>query len=143
MASRRPLVLNAGQVQQLQSGDVIGGSIGGVIFSLKRNSGLTTGKLAGYWTCPYAGTITSWNITVDTGTITLKVWKIATGTAHPTSADSINTSGISLSSNTSIHSTDLSDFTTTAVAVGDIFAVEITAVSGVLDLGGSIEITKT
>jgi hypothetical protein len=99
--------------------------------------------MVGYWTCPFAGTISAWNLTVDAGTITVKIWKIATGTAHPTNADSINTSGISLSSGTSIRSTTLTDFTTTAVAIDDIFAVEITAVSGVFDFGGSIEITRS
>ncbi len=145
MAVRTPLVLVAGEIQQLQAGDTIpGGSVvSNLVFGLKRTAGVPVAKLAGYWTCPFAGTITAWNLTVDTGTITVKIWKIATGTAHPTSANSINTSGLSLSSNTSIHSTDLSDFTTTAVAVGDIFAVEVTVVSGVLDFGGSIEITRT
>ena len=146
MAVKIPLVLTNGEIEQLQSGDTIPGSSGGIgnfIFGLKRSSGVATGKLGGYWTCPFAGTITAWNISVDTGTITVKIWKIATGTAHPTSADSINTSGISLSSNTSIHSTDTTDFTTTTVSIGDIFAAEITAVSSVLDFGGSIEITKT
>jgi hypothetical protein len=38
------------------------------------------------------------------------------------------------------HSTDLSDFTTVDVAVGDVFACEITAVNGLEDFGGSIEI---
>jgi hypothetical protein len=113
-------------------------------FDFRKTSGLVTGKLPGYWTCPFSGTITGWNITLDTGTITLKVWKKATGTAKPTSADSINTSGISLSTGTNVRSVTLTDFTTLAVAAGDIFAAEITAVGGgVTDFGGSIEITQT
>lgn len=115
----------------------------GFSFGLKRTSGVSTGKLPMYWTCPYSGTISAWNITVDAGTITVKVWKKATGTVHPTSSDSINTSGIALSTGTSIHSTTLSDFTTLVVTAGDIFAVEVTASSGVFDLGGSIEITQS
>ncbi len=121
----------------------VSGSKSNFTFGIKRAAGVVTGKLAGYWTCPFAGTISAWNLTVDAGTITIKIWKIATGTAHPTSADSINTSGIALSAGTHLHSTDLSDFTTTAVAAGDTFVCEITAVSGVSDFGGSIEITKT
>jgi len=112
-------------------------------FGASRTSGVAVGKLAGFWTCPFTGTIVGWNITVDAGTVTLKIWKIATGTAKPTNANSINTSGISLSSGTSIRSSTLTDFTTTAVTAGDIFACEITAVSGVTELGGAVEITQS
>lgn len=146
MALRLPVVIVDGELQQLQPGDSIpagSAGVGNFTFGLKRAAGLITEKIAGYWTCPFAGTITGWNLTVDAGTITVKIWKIATGTTKPTSANSINTSGISLSAGTSVHSTTLTDFTTTAVAIGDIFACEITAVAGVIDFGGSIEITKS
>lgn len=83
-----------------------------------------------YMHLPYACTIQAWNIAVDTGTVTAKVWKVASGTAIPTSGDSINTSGIAISSNTNVRSTTLSDFTTVAVAAHDIAAVTLTAVSG-------------
>jgi hypothetical protein len=112
-------------------------------FSLRKTAGVVVGKLPGFWACPFSGTIVGWNITVDTGTITFKIWKIATGTAKPTAANSINTAGISLSTGTSIRSTVLIDFTTLAVTAGDIFACEITAVSGVTEFGGAIEITQT
>ena len=62
-------------------------------------------------------------------TATVKFWKIATGTATPTSTNSINTSGVAISTGTAIHSTTLSDFTTTAVAANDIFAVQLSAVA--------------
>lgn len=146
MAVRIPIVIVNGELQQLQPGDTIpGGSagVGNFVFGLKRSSGVPVGKIAGYWTCPFAGTISAWNLSVNAGTITVKIWKIATGTAVPTNANSINTSGISLSTGTSIHSTSLGDFTTLAVVVGDIFACEVTAVSGVNDFGGSIEITRS
>lgn len=91
-------------------------------------SALTTSEVA-YVTVPFACTIAAYNILVDAGTITLKTWKIATGTAIPTSANSISTSGVSISSGTAIHSTTVSDFTSTAVAANDIVAAAITAVS--------------
>jgi hypothetical protein len=112
-------------------------------FGLRKTAGVATGKLPMFWTCPFAGTITGWNITADTGTITVKIWKIATGTAKPTNANSINTSGISLATGTAIRSATLTDFTTLAVAAGDIFAAEVTAVSGVTDFAGAIEITQS
>lgn len=106
-------------------------------------SAITTGKVKGFFTCPYAGTITAWNITVDTGTVTIKAWKIASGTAKPTNANSINTSGVALSSGTAVHSTTLTDFTTTTVAANDIFAFEITAISGPTELSYGLQINKT
>jgi hypothetical protein len=90
---------------------------------------LTVGTVT-YFTHPSACTIAAWNITVDTGTITIDVWKIATGTAIPTVANSITASALpAISSGTAIHSTTLTGWTT-AVAANDIFGVEINAVSG-------------
>ncbi len=96
-----------------------------------------------YVTVPFSGNIVAWSIGVDTGTATVKVWKVATGTATPTSGNSISSLGVSLSSNTYIRSTTLSDFTTTTVAANDIFAFEITAVSGATRIAFELEITAT
>lgn len=83
-----------------------------------------------YLPVPFACTISQYTLVVDAGTVTVKFWKIATGTVHPTSSDSISTSGVSLSSGTLIRSTTLSDFTTTAVTANDVMAMHITAQSG-------------
>lgn len=101
----------------------------------------TVGKITGYAVYPQAGNITAYNIIASAGTVTVKVWKIATGTTAPTSGNSINTSGVSLSTGTAIRSTTLTDFTTTAVAANDMFAFEITASSGVTDLSFTLEIS--
>lgn len=119
----------------------------GVAFGYARNSGITTGKINGYFTCPYAGTITGWTIQIastDSGTITIRFWKRASGTSVPTVSDNINTSGVSLTSGTLVESTVTSDFTTTAVAAGDVFAVEITAITGsIKDFSGTLQIQPT
>lgn len=104
---------------------------------------IPTGKVTGFFTTPYSGTITGWSIVVDTGTVTFKVWKIATGTAHPTAANSINTAGLSLATGTAIRSSTVTDFTTTAVTAGDIFAYQITAVSGVTEMTAQVEIQRS
>lgn len=106
-------------------------------------SAITTGKTKGFVTCPVAGTITGWSIGVDAGTATVKVWKKATGTAVPTVSDNINTSGVSLSSGTYVHSTTVSDFTSTAVAAGDIFAFNLSSVATAKELTFQLEITPT
>lgn len=91
-------------------------------------SALTTGTKA-YVTVPYACTIQAWNITVDTGTITIDAWKKATGTAIPTISDSITASATpAISTGTALHSTTLTSWTT-SVSANDIFAFDITAVS--------------
>lgn len=101
------------------------------------------GQVGSYVTVPYACTITAVNITVNSGTLTFKVWKVATGTAAPTSSNSINTSGISISTGTNLRTTTLTDFTTTTVAANDIIAFEITAVSGATIGSVSLELTTT
>jgi hypothetical protein len=77
---------------------------------------------------PYSCTISAWNLTVNGGTATVKVWKKASGTAVPTVSDSINTSGVSISTGTAVHSTTVTDFTSTAVSANDMVIVNLTAV---------------
>jgi hypothetical protein len=101
----------------------------GLSFSIGDPAGaaLTAGSTTtNYLTIPFACTINAYNLLIDGGTITVKFWKIATGTAIPTSGNSINTSGVGISSGTAIHSTSLGDFTTTAVAANDIMAMSVT-----------------
>lgn len=82
-----------------------------------------------YFTVPYGCTIQAWNITVDTGTITFDVWKIASGTAIPTVANTIvSAAPPAISSGTAVHSTTLTGWTTTVTA-NDIFGIEVSAVA--------------
>lgn len=101
------------------------------VFAFTNSSSPTVAQQGTYWTATCDGAITGWDITVDAGTATVKVWKTSSSTAAPTSGSSINTSGVALSSNTHIHSTTLSDFTGTTFSAGDTFGGELTAVSGV------------
>jgi len=88
----------------------------------------TLGKQTGYFTCPVNGQIEGWSFAIDlAGSATVEVWKVSTGTASPTSADSISTAGVSISSGTAIQSTTLTDFTTTTVSAGDTFAFNLSA----------------
>jgi hypothetical protein len=93
-------------------------------------SALTSGATqTTYFTVPFACTITAWNITVDTGTITFDIWKVATGTAIPTSGNSITAAALpAISSGTAVHSTTLSGWTT-SVAANDIIGVNINTVA--------------
>lgn len=94
---------------------------------------LTTANVSAALTVPFACTIVGWNIALgsgDSGTVTVKVWKVAAGTAIPTSANSINTSGVSLSTGTAVQSTTVTDFTTTTISANDLIIIAVTAISG-------------
>jgi hypothetical protein len=85
----------------------------------------------GGFTVPVACIITSWDIDVSPNdTATVKTYKVATGTTHPTSSNSISTSGVSISTGGHLHSTTLSDFTTTSASAYDVFGFALTAVGG-------------
>jgi hypothetical protein len=89
---------------------------------------LTTSN-AGYFTVPFACTISAWSATVDTGTITWDVWKIATGTVIPTVSNTIVASAAPvIASGTALHSATLTGWTT-AVAANDIFGFKVSAVA--------------
>ncbi len=105
-------------------------------------SSLTTDNTRVPYTVPYNAVITGWNISVDAGTATFKVWKKADGTAIPTIADVINTSGVSISTGTHIRSSTVSDFTTTTVTAGDQFIIAMTAVSGATKAIFEVEVRK-
>lgn len=101
----------------------------------------TTGQQGSYVVFPVAGTITGYKIVADTGTATIKTWKVASGTSAPTISNVISTSGVSLSSGTAIISSTVTDFTSTTVSANDIFAFDLTAVSGATKLLFELEIT--
>lgn len=83
-----------------------------------------------YFTVPYGCTISSWNVTVDTGTASFDVWKIASGTAIPTSTNTIVAAAPpTISTGTAANSSTLTGWTTTVTA-NDIFGVNLSAVSG-------------
>lgn len=92
--------------------------------------------------CEFSGTIIGWGITADAGTCTAKFCRKATGTAIPTISDSINTSGVQLTTGTAVRSSTVSDFTSVAVAAGDFFIVILTAVSGMKNAVCTLRIRK-
>lgn len=91
---------------------------------------LTAGSVV-YVTMPSACTASGYTITADpAGSATIQLWKVADGTALPTSANSISTNGFSLLTGNKIHSTNLSDLTTTSWAAYDTTGVYLASVAG-------------
>ncbi len=84
-----------------------------------------------YFTFPFGCTIAAWNITISPAdTATFDIWKIATGTAIPTVANTIVAAAApAIASGTAIHSTTLTAWTTT-VSANDIFGIKLQAVGG-------------
>ncbi len=83
-----------------------------------------------YLTIPYGCTINNWVITGDS-TATIKLWRVADGgTAIPTVANTISTSGFQLTTGTRIHSTNISDLSSTAISAYDTFGVNLFAYGG-------------
>lgn len=118
------------------------GNIHGLSFTIGAPGGtaLTAGaNTTDYLTIPFACVIQAYNLAIDAGTITVKFWKIATGTAIPTSSNSISTSGESISTGTAIHSATLTDFTTTTVNQNDIVAMNVSTVSGAAYVNGVLQ----
>jgi hypothetical protein len=92
-------------------------------------SALVQGR-TGYFTVPFACTISAWNATVDTGTITFDVWKVPGGSAIPTAGNSITSlAPPAIASGTAARSTALTGWST-AVTANDIFGVQVKSVSG-------------
>jgi hypothetical protein len=100
----------------------------GTTFGDTGGSALTSGSVV-YFTIPYTCTIAAWNATVDAGTVTFDIWKIATGTAVPTVTNTITASALpAISTGTALHSTTLTSWTT-SVAANDIVGIQLKTVA--------------
>ena len=91
-------------------------------------SALTSG-VTKYLPVPFACTISHWTMIVDTGTATVKLWKV--NGATPTVSNVISTSGFSISSGTYAGgaSSSVSDLSTVSVAAYDSLGFNLYAVS--------------
>lgn len=103
---------------------------------------LTAGKTT-YVTVPFACTISAWNILVDTGTATVDIWRVATGTAIPTVAGTITAAAVpAISAGTAIHSTTLTGWCGTGtclIAANDIIGVNLKVVASATYLNMVVE----
>lgn len=102
----------------------------GLVFTFDGGGAAISSGATAYARVPFACTLVDWSISSTTAeTVTLKTWKVSTGTALPTVSNSISTAGVSLSSGKHVRSTTLADFTQTSVSANDIVAANITAVT--------------
>lgn len=98
----------------------------------------------GYWTCPFACTISAWYITADAaGACVVDVWKAAG--AIPTNDNTITNGHEPLlaSTNQIGNDTDLSDWTTQAVAAGDVLGFNLDSVTTCARITLVLKVVKT
>lgn len=92
---------------------------------------LSVGQVNGAVTMAHSGTITGWSISAggSSPTCTIDVWKIATGTALPTVANTIMGTKPALAAGNAVRSSALTGWTATTYAAGDIiiFSIDATA----------------
>lgn len=105
---------------------------------------LTTGN-KGYFTTAFSGTITGWSITAtgSSPTCTIDVWKIGTGTALPTVANTIMGTKPSLSTGNAKRGACPADCSswTTSFSAGDIFGFNIDAVTVATKITFALEVS--
>ena len=110
----------------------------GASFASLNGIALANGQTA-YVSVPFSCTISAWSLMIDTGTITVDVWKVANGTAVPTVTNTITASALpAISTGTAKQSTTLTGWTT-SVSANDIFGFYINAVSGATTATAQIE----
>jgi len=89
--------------------------------------------------CPFAGVIRSWTLVADVATTaTLDVWKLAG--AVPTNANTITAAAKPSLAAASVNSSSTLTGWTTAVAVGDVFMLEVEANSAAAQLTITLEV---
>lgn len=95
----------------------------------------------GYFTCPFAGTITGWDFFGDTsGSAVYEIWKV--NNAIPVIGDKISASApATISAAQQLQSTTLTGWTT-SVAAGDVFGFNLTSCSTFTILGFNIRINR-
>lgn len=125
------LIPLCGPAQQISGGG--GGSVVrsiGVIFGTSDGPTLVSGTTVYLPRVPFSCNVTRWDVSVNSGSVTLDVWK-ASGSSIPTVANTIVASAPPsiTSPNTTNGSTTLTGWTT-SIATGDKLAFYITSASG-------------
>lgn len=138
-------VLTPESIDQLKT-DLAGGAHGfGVSFGeIGGSDDLVAGLTVPIDDLPYGGTIAEFTLGISPSgaSATVEIWMITSPTtARPTVADTINTSGVSISSNTRLHSTTLTDFTTLVVPAGASIVAHLKAATGAKQVSFSVEMT--
>jgi hypothetical protein len=109
-------------------------------------SAITTGQ-KGHLEIPFACTLTAWTLAADVaGAIVIDVWKDTYANFPPTDADAMPGAGKEptiAATNQKAQDTDISDWTTKAIAAGDILAFNVDSCTTITRVTLSLKATKT
>jgi hypothetical protein len=103
-----------------------------IVLSLDGGGVVITPGVKGYIRIPVAGTLTGWTIVGDvSGSIVIDVWKDTFANFPPVNADSItNAHEPVVAAAQAAEDTNITDWTTTAIAAGDVLGFNVDSVSG-------------
>lgn len=106
--------------------------------------GIAAGSLSTFIRFPVSGKIIGWSIEAEgsSPTATIDFWKIGTGTAVPTIANSIFSTNPQLITGNAIEISSTAGFNTTNIVAGDIGIVYIQAVSNATKLTFNLKIKQ-
>jgi len=109
-------------------------------------SAITPGQ-KGHLEIPFACTLTAWTLVADqAGAIVIDVWKDTYANFPPTDADAMPGAGKEptiAATNQKAQDTDISDWTTVAIAAGDILAFNVDSCTTITRVTLSLKATKT
>jgi hypothetical protein len=109
-------------------------------------SAITTGQ-KGHLEIPFACTLTAWTLAADVaGAIVIDVWKDTYANFPPTDADAMPGAGKEptiAATNQKAQDTDISDWTTKAIAAGDILAFNVDSCTTITRVTLSLKATKS
>jgi hypothetical protein len=109
-------------------------------------SAITTGQ-KGHLEIPFACTLTAWTLAADVaGAIVIDVWKDTYANFPPTNNDAMPGGGKEptiAATNQKAQDTDISDWTTVAIAAGDILAFNVDSCTTITRVTLSLKATKT
>jgi hypothetical protein len=149
-------LVGSGGVTDGDKGDIVVSSSGSVwtletnlktqpiTFNISSGVAITTGIKA-EWRCPYACTIQSWTLLADTSTTcAIDIWKDTFANYPPTDADSItNGHEPALTASTNAEDTSLGDWTTVAIAAGDVLIFNVDSNDNATRLTLILNVVKT
>ena len=109
-------------------------------------SAITTGQ-KGHLEIPFACTLTAWTLMANVaGAIVIDIWKDTYANFPPTNADAMPGAGKEptiATTNQRAQDTDISDWTTVAIAAGDILAFNVDSCTTITRVTLSLQATKT
>lgn len=144
MASRRPLIADAGVLRELPAGDTLAGDVAALIVNIDGGGAAISTGVKGDVVAAFPFEILEWAALADqTGSIEIDIWKDTYANYPPTSGDSITASARpAIASGVKGQSSTLTGWTT-SVALGDTLRFNVASASGVQRVTLVLKVRRT